>query len=245
MLPLLVIVANLGLLPKPIGPTPMPVTLTARDGVKVYADTYPAYSPTAPVLLLFHQAGSGKGEYASIGPRLATLGFNSIAIDQRSGGEMFGTNQTETELGKTVSMQDALPDMEAALAWARANHPISKIVAVGSSYSAALVFVLAAKHPGDVAALAAFSPSEYFPDHNYVRAAARKLKIPVFIDSGSNPEEIASAKNIFVAVGSRDKTQYVPKNGVHGASTLRDDRDPAGAADNFTAFLSFVRRVTH
>jgi dienelactone hydrolase len=245
MLPLLVIVANLGLLPKTIGPTPMPVTLTARDGVKVYADSYPAFSPTAPVLLLFHQADSGRGEYAPLGPRLATLGFNAIAIDQRSGGDMYGTNQTAAELGKSASMQDALPDLEAALAWARANHPISKIVAVGSSYSAALVFVLAAKHPGDLAGVAAFSPSEYFPDPKYVRSAARKLKIPVFIDSGSDPKEIANAKAIFVAVGSRDKTQFVPKAGIHGASTLRNDRDPDGANDNFDALLAFLRRVTH
>jgi dienelactone hydrolase len=246
MLPLLaiVIVANLGLLPKPIGPTPAPLTLTARDGVKIYAETYPAFSPTAPVLLLFHQAGSGKGEYAPLAPRLATLGFNSIAIDQRSGGDMYGANQTATELGKTVAMQDALPDLEAALAWARANHPASKIVAVGSSYSAGLVFALAAKHPGDLAGVAAFSPGEYFPDPTYVRAAARKVKVPVFIDSASDREEMAKAKAIFAAVASREKTLYVPKAGVHGASTLRDDRDSTGANENFNAFLAFLRRVT-
>jgi dienelactone hydrolase len=194
-------------------------------------------------LLLFHQADSGKGEYAPLAPRLAALGFNAIAIDQRSGGDMYGTNETAAQLGKTVSEQDALPDMEAALAWARATHPASKIVAVGSSYSAALVFVLAAKHPGDLAAVAAFSPSEYFPKPSYVRTSARKLKIPVFIDSGSDPQEIANARNIFAAVGSHDKMQYIPKAGVHGASTLRVDRDAAGASDNFDALVAFLRRV--
>jgi dienelactone hydrolase len=244
MLPLLVLVANLGLVPKPLLASPMPLTLTAHDGVRVYADAYAGASPSAPVLLLFHQAGSGKGEYAPIAPRLAMLGYNAIAIDQRSGGAMYGPNQTAAGVGKTVPMEAALTDMEAALAWARATHPAAKVVAIGSSYSASLVFVLAAEHPGDLAAVAAFSPSEYFSNRNYVRAAAKRVRVPVFIDSGADPQEVANAKSIFTAVGSHDKREYVPKAGVHGASTLRDDRDPAGANDNFDALVSFLRHAT-
>ncbi len=242
-LSILVLAAGLGLVPKPDVPTASPVALTARDGVKVYGSVYESYSPNAPVLLLFHQAGSGAGEYAPLGPRLATLGFTSIAINQRSGGLMFGPNRTAAEIGKTVSMQDALPDLEAALAWAKSTHPNSKIVAVGSSYTAALVFLLAAKHPHDLAGVAAFSPSEYFPDRTIVRAAARKVRVPVFVDSGVSPEELGNAKAIFDAVGSTDKKRYVPKAGVHGAATLRDDRDPQGASENFEAFAAFVRHA--
>jgi hypothetical protein len=33
------------------------VTLTASDGVKVFADFYPADSKSRPYILLFHQAG--------------------------------------------------------------------------------------------------------------------------------------------------------------------------------------------
>jgi dienelactone hydrolase len=244
MLPLLVIVAGLGLVPKVDTPSPVPVTLRARDGVKIYADAYAAFSPTAPVLLLFHQAGSSRAEYATLAPRLATLGYNALAIDERSGGQLYGINQTQTELGKTTTFLDVLPDMEAALAWAKRTHPVAKIILVGSSFTASLVFELAAKHPGDVAAVAAFSPSEYFPDPKYVRSAAHRVHVPVFIDSGSDPEEIGNAKMIFDAVSSRDKQQYRPKSGIHGASTMRDDRDPAGAADNFNAFVAFLRHVS-
>ncbi len=240
----MVLIAGLGLVPKPVVASPMPLTLVAHDGVRVFAESYVGESPSAPVLLLFHQAGSSKGEYATVAPRLAALGFNAIAIDQRSGGDMYGPNQTAAAMGKTVAMQSALSDMEAALAWARATHPGAKVVAIGSSYSAALVFVLAADHPGDIAAVAAFSPSEYFSDRSYVRAAARKIRVPVFVDSGAGKQEIANAKTIFAAVGSRDKRQYVPRAGIHGASTLRDDRDPAGAGENFDALVTFLRHAT-
>jgi hypothetical protein len=40
-----------------------------------------------PYILLSHQAGSNRAEYAPIAPRLVKPGFNCLAIDQRSGGE--------------------------------------------------------------------------------------------------------------------------------------------------------------
>ncbi len=65
------------------------VTITASDGVKVYADFYPAGGNSQPYILLFHQAGSNRAEYAPIAPRLVKLGFNCLAIDQRSGGDLW------------------------------------------------------------------------------------------------------------------------------------------------------------
>jgi len=66
-----------------------PVTLQARDGVSVSALLYEATQPKA-VILLFHQAGSSKAEYATIAPRLVASGYTALAIDQRSGGSLFG-----------------------------------------------------------------------------------------------------------------------------------------------------------
>src|SRR5690349_11148739 len=71
------------------------VSFAANDSVQVFADYYSAGSKAKPLILLFHQAGSNRGEYATIGPMLATLGFNALAIDQRSGGNAWGrTNET-------------------------------------------------------------------------------------------------------------------------------------------------------
>ena len=148
MLPLLVLVAGLGLVPRPASPAPGPVQFNAADGVTIYADSYVAADATAPVILLFHQAESSKNEYAPIAPQLVNLGYNVIAIDQRSGGDLYPpANETVQHLGKSADYLDVLPDMDAALDYAKRTYPASPIYAWGSSYSAALVFAFAAKHP--------------------------------------------------------------------------------------------------
>src|SRR5204862_37250 len=56
-----------------------PVTLTAADGVKV-AGVYTGVEKPKALILLFHQAESGRDEYATIAPRLATWGYASLRI---------------------------------------------------------------------------------------------------------------------------------------------------------------------
>ena len=239
------IVGCLSLLGTTSASQPMSVTLHAADGVSVYASAYGPRGGNAPVILLFHQAGSGKSEYAPIAPRLVALGYRALAIDQRSGGDLYAPpNQTVARLGRSASFEAVLADMDAALAYARRAYPGAPIVAWGSSYSAALVFPFAAKHAGQIAAVLAFSPAEYLIDKHAVRDAAQRITVPVFLDSASDPDEIASARAIYAALASHDKVQYVPKTGIHGASTLRDDRDAGGAAANWTAVTAFLARAT-
>jgi dienelactone hydrolase len=226
------------------------VVLTASDGVKVYGTYYPAPGAERPIILLFHQAGSNRWEYAPIAPKLVAAGFSCLAIDQRAdedsdrpAGQMWGhANETIAHLGKSASFLDALEDLEAALAWARARDPHRKVIIWGSSYSASLVFLLAAKHPGEVAGLLSFSPGEYFPDKHMVEDAAAKVTVPVFVTSAKDSSEIARARAIVDAVANKaTRTQYVPTvAGVHGSSTLRTDRDPQGAASNWQAVLAFL-----
>lgn len=244
MLRTLVLIAGLGLVPKIVAPSPSPLTLSAADGVAVYAQLYVATSATAPVLLLFHQANSSKGEYAQIAPRLVTLGYNVLAIDQRSGGDLYSPgNETVSHLGKSAPFLAVLPDMDAALEYARRRFPGARVAAWGSSYSAALVFAFAAKHPKDVAAVLAFSPGEYLDDKHFVRNAAKHVRVPVFIDSASDAGEERDARAIYDALPAHVKVDYVPKTGIHGSSTLRDDRDPDGAEENWTAVTGFLNRA--
>lgn len=208
---------------------PMPVTLTAADNVKVFATYYGTGNASKPIVLLFHQAAGSGAEYATIAPRFNALGFNALAIDQRSGGNLFGrANKTVLALGHSTGYRAALPDLQAALDWARA-HDSGKIVVCGSSYSAALVFPLAADNPGKIAGLLAFSPGEYLGQAHAVRDAAAKLKdVKVFVSSASNRGEVAAARAILAAVPSPKKTQVVPKHAPHGASALNADTNPAG-----------------
>jgi dienelactone hydrolase len=245
MLAAVIVIAGMGLVP-PLGSPSPSFQMTAADGVHVYAQAFETPNLKAPVILLFHQAGSGKSEYAPIAPRLMQLGFNALAIDQRSGGDLYQP-QNETVLGlghSAAKYEEALPDMEAALVWAEKNHPQSPIFVWGSSYSAALVFLLAAKHPKEIAAVIAFSPSEYLTDKNAVHHAAAKIRVPVFIDSAADKQEIAAARSIYDAVPSKQKSQYVPRAGVHGSSTLRVDRNPSGSENNWNGVTRFLRSLS-
>ena len=136
-----------------------PIVLTAADGVKVFGVLSRAPGAHPPVILAFHQAGSNHAEYASLAPRLNAAGFTVLAIDQRSGGNMFGgTNQTVAGLGRSTSYDAALPDLVAALAWGKAAAGGAPVIVWGSSYSAALVFLLAAQNAGVVSGVLLFRP---------------------------------------------------------------------------------------
>ena len=138
------------------------VSFRAADGVVVHGERYGAGGRRG-VIVAFHMAGSNAGEYGAIAPRLAKDGFEVIAIDQRSGGTLWGRrNLTAEGAGKAAGYVAALPDLEAALASAKAGANGRPVLAWGSSYSSSLTFVLASRHP-ELAAVLAFSPGEYLP----------------------------------------------------------------------------------
>ncbi len=218
-----------------------PVNFTAAGHVKVFATYYRIGDTSKPIVLLFHQAGANGAEYSTIAPKLNALGFNTLAVDQRSGGRAFGrANRTVEALGHSTGYRAALPDLQAALDWARANNH-GKIIVCGSSYSAALVFLLAASNPGKIAGLMAFSPGEYLGGRHIVHDAAEKLRnVAVFVSSASNRGEIVAARAIVRAVPGTTKTQFVPKQAPHGASALRTDANPTGVTAVWAAVEHFL-----
>ena len=230
----------------PLAVAAKPVTLEAADGVKVQGDYLPDSAGSTsdrPVILLFHMASSNRGEYAGIASRLNGLGFDTLAIDQRSGGRNFRQdNETVKGLGRSTGFLDALKDLEAATAFARRSGTNRKIIVWGSSYSASLVFALAAKEPNGIVGLLAFSPGEYFGTALNVKKAAGALTIPVFVTSASDPGEVQEAKAIVESTKGR-KTQFIPKAGLHGSSTLREDANRAGAAENWAAVEAFLKTL--
>lgn len=218
-----------------------PVVLKASDGVTVYGVRHSSPRPRA-VILLFHQAGSSHGEYTTIAPRLAALGFDTLAIDQRSGGEMFGPNRTAAALGRSATYLDAELDLEAAFAWARGQR--LPIILWGSSYSAALVFRVAERHASETKAVLAFSPGEYLGAPTLVRTAAAKVIAPVFVAAASDPSEAAAARIILSATKSTIKVSYLPgQDSIHGASMLIVARNPRGESSAWRAVEDFLGRV--
>ena len=218
--------------------TVAPVRLRAADGLTVFGRYYRAPHPKA-LILLFHQAGSSMDEYATIAPRLADSGYSALAIDQRSGGTLFGPNQTAAQLKRDPGYAAAQKDMQAALDWAAMQNV--PIVVWGSSYSSALAFPLAAQNEGRVKAVLAFSPGEYLDDTHAVSRAAAQVEMPVFV-AVADGREAQAAKPIVDALGT-DATFYVPTHGVHGSSTLIAARNAAGADANWRAVMAFLRRT--
>jgi alpha-beta hydrolase superfamily lysophospholipase len=215
-----------------------PVSFDTKDGVKIFGDFRKSEGQSRGTILLFHMAGSNKSEYAPLAPVLNKAGFSTLAIDQRSGGDLWGdVNKTAASAKGSSDFADAIPDLEAAIAFSRAQHS-GPIAVWGSSYSSALVFLIAARHP-EVQALLAFSPAEYIQGYSIEKEAA-KLFIPVFITSAPDGGEIASARTLAEAVPGHRAIQYIPKNGVHGSATLRTDEDPQGAPENWKHVLAFL-----
>jgi dienelactone hydrolase len=200
------------------------IQFPAGDGVTVTADVYAPLPPTAPFIVLFHQAGYSRGEYRTIAPRLNQLGFNAMAVDARSGEATQGVgNETAAEackLGKSKSYLDAIPDLKAAVAQARTLAQ-GKLLVWGSSYSSALVLVLGAELHAD--AVLSFSPGEYFDDQGksktWVAENAKALTVPVFIASAKG--EADEWAPIAAVIDKTKLTTFVPTTpGHHGSSTL-------------------------
>ena len=200
------------------------VIMRTGDKLVIKADTYLTGDKKGPVILLFHQAGFSRGEYRETAPMLKNLGFNCIAIDQRSGK---GVNGVENEAARDAAGKrmgtayaDAFPDLEAALKTAIGSFPDSKIIVWGSSYSASLVFVLAQKYPDKITAVIAFSPGDYFKyEGKLISEFAKEVKCPVFVTSAK--KEHGYWKTIYEAVPEGKKSFFLPeKEGVHGSRAL-------------------------
>ncbi|MCF6240568.1 MAG: lysophospholipase, partial [Bacteroidales bacterium] len=170
------------------------ISFTASDSVKISADLYAPHDKSAPFIIFFHQAGWSRGEYVEIAPWINTLGFNAMAIDQRSGNEVNNIkNQTKADAnkkGKGTKYLDAIPDILEAIYYVKKNFPKAKIIIWGSSYSSALVLKIAGDYPDLISGVLAFSPAEYFGRFgklkDYITQSAKNIQVPVFITSAQN-----------------------------------------------------------
>lgn len=230
------------------------ITLTTADSVAVHGVVYEA-DKAAPTILLFHQGGANvQAEYESIIPKLRAKGYNIIAIDQRLGGQLFGQyNRTVAAIGFTDFSSngwgycDAYPDLEASLQYAKAQGFTGPLVAWGSSYSAALVFQLAAKHPGKLAGVLAFSPASGAPlaDCQCEQYFA-ELDVPAFIFRPGSEMEYPSAQEQLAKAKDAGLKTHVAPQGVHGSSMLVASRtgDEADSQATWAQVEAFLEEVT-
>jgi len=222
------------------------IEFDSLDGLKITADLYMKSSDkTQPFILLCHQAGWSRGEYREIAPKLNSLGFNCMAIDQRSGEAVNGVaNETAARAkaaGKGGAFVDAEQDIIAAAKHAQANLADGKLLLWGSSYSAALVLRVAGEHTDIVDGALSFAPGEYFASQGksktWIASSVTKALCPIFITSAKR--EHKGWKNIFAAIKADGKAQFLPKTaGNHGSRALWDKFSDSG--DYWKAVESFL-----
>lgn len=226
------------------------ISFKTPDGVTILGDLYER-TKEGPIILLFHQAGSNaRGEYGPIIPRLILMGYNVLAIDQRSGGQQFGSyNRTIAQLPDTSFYQeygycDAYNNLEGALDFVMANGFTGKKIIWGSSYSAALVVQLASKRAGDIAGALAFSPASGGPleackPDDYFAT----ITVPLLILRPPSEMEVESVQLQADLARSHQLEVFVGKYGRHGSSMLVKDRVGHSVEDTWEAVITFLNKV--
>ena len=228
--------------PLPSEQTTTTITFPTTDNLTVTADLYWTGNASAAFILLFHQANYSRGEYLEIAPKLNALGYNCLAIDQRSGG---GVNDVINETykaakaaGLPTAYPDAYADLQSALQYVESTYAPKKLIGWGSSYSSSLALILASEHPDEIAAVLAFSPGEYFMfDGKKVADYAANITQPAFITSAKSEEK--TWRGIADQIKSAGSVFFVPKeSGRHGSSALM--KQTPNNAEYWTAVEQFL-----
>lgn len=143
------------------------VRFTTEDGVHIVGTLQPAARPDAPAVVLLHQLGSDRGEWASLLSRLHTQpALTTLAIDMRGHGE--STEGPSGTLEWHAFDQDAWvatrEDVRAALAFLRSAESgvqPARFAAVGSSIGSSAVIAAAAVEPA-LATIVTLSPGRAY-----------------------------------------------------------------------------------
>ena len=225
------------------------ISFLAADSVRVVAHLFSegADETDRPLIVAFHQAGSnGRGEYAPIADRLLAEGYDLLAVDQRSGGERFGSeNLTVAGIGESSDYCAAIPDLRAAVNAARDLRPGVPLVIWGSSYSAALVLRVAAEAPPGVVAVLAFSPASGGPMADCrAEEVSDRITIPVLVTRPASEMEHESVTDQAALFRNQGHSLYVSDPGTHGSSMLVAERVEGDVEATWRVVLDFLAAST-
>ena len=220
------------------------IVFYTNDSIKIFGDLY-ELDKSSPIILLFHQGGSNaKGEYNLIIPNLVNDGFNVLAIDQRRGGQVYGSyNRTVANIEtNNFDYCDAYSDLEGALNFVVASGFSGNKILWGSSYSGSLAVKLANEHQDSISGVLAFSPASGGPmkecrANDYFEA----LKIPLLLLRPQQEMEIESSKNQFQLAQENNHKIFIATHGMHGSSMLVEDRVEQNVDENWEVVKSFLK----
>ncbi|HIP33077.1 MAG TPA: hypothetical protein EYG86_09965 [Crocinitomicaceae bacterium] len=220
------------------------IEFVSKDGLKISADIY-KIDNTSPIIILCHQARYNKSEYMEIAPKLNAMGFNCIAINQRSGGDLNGFKNDTYERAKEKNLStdylDAEQDITAAIEFIKENKSSNqKIILWGSSYSSTLAMYFIANN-SDIDAVVAFSPGNYFSEQKGSLIPLLKDVVkPVFVTSSKS--EAPSIKELLVEMRlNNNQIHFIPASkGYHGSKALW--KWQKGGKEYWGAITSFLEQ---
>ncbi len=229
----------------PYGLETQPVQFKARDGVTISGDVHHSDSGRV-MILLCHQGGSNaRGEYGSTFPRLAAEGYSVMAIDLRSGGDLYGfENRTASQLKQSYGFCDASADIQAALDFISRRYSLQVII-IGSSYSASLAISTALERPIEVLGVAAFSPSsggpmaQCLPDEGLKNCEQKLLLI-----RPGKELQLPSVQKQFDLAQQHGHQTFNMKFGIHGSSMLVADRVSQANEEVWQVLLNYLSQVS-
>lgn len=221
------------------------VNIIASDGIEISAYWQSVESAKATITLFHMGGGSAHGEYPNIAPKLNSYGFNTLAVDLRSGGDRLGApNKTAARLGEDVSYCDAYPDLVGSLNWVTANTTDVPVIAWGSSFSAALTIQLAAKQGNEIAGALAFSPASGGPMEDCKPDLfIGDVSIPMMMLRPDNEMEVPSVIAQAKAFRNLGYPYLEVAGGRHGSLMLdetRTEKDMHGAWGRVLSFLNYL-----
>ena len=225
------------------------VQFETSDGVTVFGEVYqaPDMPKSAPVILLFHQgASNSRAEYEPLVVRLIDAGYNAIAIDQRRGGDRFGgVNRTLAGVGDAeYTYCDVYPDLEGALQFARDYGFTGKVVAWGSSYSAALVFRLGVDYPNEIDAVLAFSAASGEPMEGCEpEPYSEPITQPVLALRPIREMEVPYVPGQMKLFEEHGHQTYIADPAVHASSMLNEARVGSSTDEAWAVVLSFLEQT--
>ncbi|MBI9013144.1 MAG: alpha/beta hydrolase [Clostridiales bacterium] len=201
------------------------ITFPSKDGLLITADTY-IIDETSDFMVLFHQAEMSRGEYIDTALRFNELGYNVMAVDQRSGltvnDVLNETAKRAKEEGYPISWADAGMDIQASIEYVRDEFKCNSMYILGSSYSASLVLSIAPEYKTILKGVICFSPSDKVKwNEKSVKEILKDSNLPIFMTS--KKREIVFVEDLFQHVTSDIKVHYKPEtSGRHGSIALWD-----------------------
>ncbi len=213
------------------------ISIPTSNNYAVVGDLYDI-GANNPIIILCHQAGYNKYEYADIAPKLNNMGFNCLAVDL-SGGGTFAAHFNETSENRVASGQGSSRTLISNEIEATINYLAKKytteIIVWGSSYSASLAATTAANNDKVSAfiAFSALSPS--------LASVLPGIEKPFFMTASKAEGSDLKALLKDTTLGS-NQILFIPSGaGAHGSKAIWNGAEDAN--EYWVAIRSFLNTI--